>query len=36
VTLRRQAWQLPETVPFGETELKPLGGGETLAWQVAA
>jgi dihydroorotase len=33
VTLRRQAWTLPETVPFGETELKPLRGGEALAWQ---
>jgi len=36
VTLRRETWTLPETVPFGETELKPLRGGETLAWRVAA
>ena len=27
---------LPEKVPFGEAELKPLRGGETLAWKVAA
>jgi dihydroorotase len=33
VTLQRQAWQLPETVPFGEAQLKPLCGGETLAWR---
>ncbi|HWH84311.1 MAG TPA: dihydroorotase [Burkholderiaceae bacterium] len=34
VTLRRQAWTLPETVPFGEAALKPLRGGERLAWQL--
>jgi len=34
VTLRKQAWTLPEAVPFGETQLKPLRGGETLAWQL--
>ena len=28
VTLKRQPWTLPETVPFGEAELKPLRGGE--------
>ena len=32
-TLRRQAWTLPESLPFGETTLKPLRGGESLAWQ---
>jgi len=36
LTLERRDWQLPETVPFGEAQLKPLRGGETLAWQVAA
>ncbi len=34
VTLRREAWTLPETVPFGDTQLKPLRGGETLAWRL--
>ena len=34
VTLKRQPWTLPESVPFGEAELKPLRGGETLAWQL--
>jgi len=35
VTLRRETWALPETVPFGEAQLKPLRGGETLAWRLA-
>jgi dihydroorotase len=33
LTLKRQDWQLPQAVPFGETELKPLCGGETLPWK---
>ena len=36
VTLERRPWTLPETVPFGEAALKPLRGGETLAWKLAA
>jgi dihydroorotase len=35
VTLRREPWQLPESVPFGDARLKPLGGGETLNWRLA-
>jgi dihydroorotase len=34
VTLRREAWTLPETVPFGAAPLKPLRGGETLGWRL--
>ena len=34
VTLKREPWQVPQTVPFGEATLKPLRGGETLAWRV--
>jgi dihydroorotase len=34
VTLTRESWLLPETLPFGETQLKPLRGGETLAWKL--
>jgi dihydroorotase len=34
ITLHKQAWTLPDTLPFGATELKPLRGGETLAWQM--
>jgi dihydroorotase len=33
VTLRKQPWTLPETLPFGALQLKPLCGGETLSWQ---
>ena len=36
LTLRRQPWQLPESYPFGGADLKPLRGGETLSWKVAA
>ena len=35
VTLRRQAWSVPEALPFGEATLKPLRAGETLAWKLA-
>ncbi len=34
VTLRREAWTLPEALPFGEAQLKPLRGGETLSWRL--
>jgi dihydroorotase len=34
VMLRRESWTLPESVPFGEAQLKPLRGGETLAWRL--
>jgi dihydroorotase len=34
VTLRRETWSLPEAVPFGDAQLKPLRGGETLAWRL--
>jgi dihydroorotase len=27
---------VPEVLPFGEAELKPLAGGETLAWRLVA
>jgi dihydroorotase len=35
VTLKREPWQLPESVPFGDARLKPLRGGETLNWRLA-
>jgi dihydroorotase len=35
ITLRKQAWTLPESVPFGDALLKPLRGGEALAWRLA-
>ncbi|NBQ90669.1 MAG: dihydroorotase [Betaproteobacteria bacterium] len=33
VTLRREEWTLPQTLPFGGAPLKPLRAGETLAWR---
>ena len=33
VTLERQRWVVPESLPFGEARLKPLRGGESLGWQ---
>jgi dihydroorotase len=33
VTLKRETWTLPETLPFGDAQLKPLRGGDTLAWR---
>lgn len=34
VTLRREPWQLPETLPFGDALIKPLRAGETLNWKL--
>jgi dihydroorotase len=34
VTLKREPWTVPETMPFGEAVIKPLRGGETLAWRL--
>jgi dihydroorotase len=34
ITLRRQAWTVPESYAFGEAQLKPLGAGETLGWKL--
>jgi dihydroorotase len=34
ITLAREDWTVPETLPFGDTTLKPLRGGETLHWKV--
>jgi dihydroorotase len=36
LTLRHEGWTLPESYPFGDAELKPLRGGETLAWKVVS
>ena len=35
ITLRRQAWTVPESYPLGDAQVKPLGAGETLAWSIA-
>ncbi len=36
VTLRRESWTLPESLPYGVTGLKPLRGGQQLNWRLAA
>jgi dihydroorotase len=33
VTLTRQAWNLPESLPYPEAELVPFCAGETLRWK---
>jgi dihydroorotase len=33
VTLQRETWTLPESVPFGDAVLKPLRGGEAVGWR---
>jgi dihydroorotase len=35
VTLKREDWVVPEELPFGDTVIKPLRGGETLKWRLA-
>jgi dihydroorotase len=35
LTLERRPRTLPETLPFGDTVIKPLRGGETLPWSLA-
>ena len=35
VTLRRQDWVIPQTMPFGDALIKPLRAGETLNWKLA-
>jgi dihydroorotase len=34
ITLERAAWTLPERLPFGAAELKPLCGGQALDWRM--
>ena len=35
IQLRKEEWTPPESYPFGEAVVKPLAGGEPLAWRVA-
>lgn len=35
VTLRREAWQVPESYPFGDDTVVPLRAGQTLQWRLA-
>jgi dihydroorotase len=34
ITLKREAWTLPATVPMGESQLVPLNGGEQVNWKM--
>jgi dihydroorotase len=34
ITLRREPWTVPESFAFGDAQLKPLCGGETLPWRL--
>ncbi|MEZ5605766.1 MAG: dihydroorotase [Burkholderiaceae bacterium] len=34
VTLKRETWTPPESYPFGDAVVKPLAGGEPLAWKL--
>ncbi|MEO7548034.1 MAG: dihydroorotase [Ramlibacter sp.] len=34
ITLRRTQWTVPESYAYGQAQLKPLCGGETLAWSL--
>lgn len=35
LTLRREAWTVPDSFAFGQAELKPLGAGESLPWRIS-
>ncbi len=34
ITLKREPWALPETLPFGDALIKPLRAGDTLNWKM--
>ena len=36
LTLVRQDWQVPQTLPFGESRVVPMASGETLHWRLEA
>ena len=33
ITLKRESWIIPDSVPFGDTSVVPLAGGETIEWK---
>jgi dihydroorotase len=35
ITLKKESWTPPESFAFGESQLKPLRSGESLAWRLA-
>ena len=34
ITLRKETWQVPESIPFAGDELVPLRAGQTMAWKL--
>jgi len=34
ITLRRETWTIPQSLPFGDDRIVPLAGGETLSWKL--
>ncbi len=36
ITLRRQTWTVPESLPFGTEHIVPLASGEALAWRLSS
>lgn len=34
ITLSRESWSVPEELPFGETTIVPLNGGEVVGWKL--
>ncbi len=36
ITLRKQTWTVPETLPFADDVLVPLRAGQTVAWKLSA
>jgi len=35
VTLHRETWTIPESLPFGDEAIVPLAAGESLAWRLS-
>lgn len=36
ITLKREDWRLPAELPFAESTIVPLNGGETISWKMLA
>jgi len=36
ITLRRESWTVPESLPFDDDRIVPLAGGETIGWKLVA
>jgi dihydroorotase len=35
ITLRRETWTIPESLPFGADAIVPLAGGESIGWRLS-